>query len=136
MSVFKLSEDNRFHVINEYYNEIKLLSNKIILTDIWLGKNNKYEYSYDDLIFNLLEDSFICFVNEDTTRLNFKTKLTEQLVLLKDNLFNYNKKIPNNKWMDDKILEDPQFDVIIEQAGKVVALWEKDEVAKKYINIG
>ena len=50
-------------------------------------------------------------------------------------LNDYNKKLPKNKWMDDKILADPEFDKVIEQAGKVVELWGLDEEAKKFINL-
>lgn len=125
------------YTINHIYIYIKDLSSKEFLIKTWLENSiPNVIFSYVELMCSLFDDfSFDLFIDIEVVKLGFGNELIHELGLLRGMLNQYGKKIPNNKWMDDKILKDPEFDKVIEQAGKVIKLWEEDTVAKEYINI-
>lgn len=137
MSVFKLNKENRNYVVWEIYDTIKLLSNKKVLFKVWLeGSIPDIVSSYTDLFCVFFDDlNFEYFVSNDSNQLRFNFELKRELELLITYYRAYNKQEYHDKWMDDKILEDEEFDKVIAQANKVVELWKKDEEAKKYIKL-
>lgn len=122
--------------VHEIFLDLEYLRNKDNLIGDWLDENTQLSYCYDEFVSRLFDDYwFEDFAEEQARNIGFGEILIEQLILFKDMLENYDKKVSENKWMDDRILADPDFDQVLEQVKKAVELWEKDQEAAKYINV-
>lgn len=137
-SIFKLEEKYRNHVVWEYYYLLGCLSDKQYLYKTWIEQSvvgiiDSYADTYSNLFEGLI---FNYFVDHDVKKLGFGKELIEKLQVLRDLLESYYKKNPYYpKWIDDKVLKDPEWDIVINKAKKVISLWRNDVEASKFIDM-
>ena len=103
------------------YNSIKNISDIERQKVLWLGKDPNSAASFNEDI-NTLYDTF-CFADdlwkdEHISKFYFKNVLLNQLRVLKNMVDNY-----NEKSTDEEILNDPDWLKIVNQAKKIIELW-------------
>ncbi|WP_010578177.1 hypothetical protein [Leptospira alexanderi] len=107
--------------LENIYKDILELSDKEKQKQYWFGKNHEHISSYVELMCRLFDDNnFEEFVDNIK---NYKgSKLRESLISLKELLESYDE----GDKEDTEILLDPQWDLIVEQARKVISVWDID----------
>lgn len=110
-------EDGVFKVIVE-------LSDIEMQRDRWLSGNQKNGYisSYVELMCSLFDDfNFDVFIKKTAYECGLSESTIIELNKLRDLLDNY-----NEKNSDEEILNDPEWNKIVNHAKKVVLMWDKD----------
>lgn len=119
MTDYKLWQEN-------IYNSIKNISDIERQKILWMGKDPDFAASFIEDI-NMLYDSF-CFADDfweekHLLKFNFSKELLKQLRVLKNMIDVY-----KEKPIDEEILQDTEWHKIVNQAKKVVELWNIEKV--------
>ena len=106
----------------DIYSAIENISDKAYQEEVWLGKSKDFVSSFVEVICILFDD--LCFKDEfwkpeHIIHFNFSQKLIKEMQLLIDMIDNY-----KEKPTDEEILKDPEWDKVVEQAKRVIALWD------------
>jgi len=119
---------------NIYY-VIKGFSNLDEQKKIWLGLSQKLVSSFGEDISSLYDSfSFDDFI-EECKKNNINATLLKELILFKDTLNFYIKKVyrnHNNPLPDKYIINDPQWLEIVDLAKKVISLWDRNPIYLAY----
>jgi hypothetical protein len=106
------------------YNKINELSDLGLQRKLWLNENNDTGLisSYCELINSLFDDfNFDLFVDNISYKIGLSDVTIFELINLKVLLNNY-----NEKESDEKIIKDPKWIEIVEQAKIVLKEWKPD----------
>ena len=123
-------------VIERILYNLRDISSKKTLQTAWTkGTYETSLLSYSEM-FNVLynDNQFDRFLSAEISRLNFGEELNKTLADFEKALNDYDKNLKEGmEWEHEKILQDPEFDKVIEKAGIAVKLWREDKEAKKFI---
>jgi hypothetical protein len=110
-------------IIQNIYNDIMELADKKNQEKLWLSRSQSNISSYSELMCRLFDDNdFDDFLKTYALKIGLSTKLLKELFDLQSKLNNYSGE--NNL---SKILNDPKWNEIIQQAQLVVKLWKKEK---------
>lgn len=121
--------------VSEILYLLKDYSNKNKLTDLWINQVLSSYLSYGEYLCMFYDDNqFEYFLSHEMEQLNFGKELQSALIDFEQTLSDYDENLQEGmEWEHEKILQDPEFDKVIEKAGIAVKLWREDKEAKKYI---
>lgn len=109
-------------VVKNIYNKIVELSDADLQTKLWLNMNNDTGLisSYAEVMSTLFDDfSFDDFVDNTASKMGLSRSVVLELLKLRDLLNGY-----NEKESDEEIINDIEWEKVVEQAKKVIEKWE------------
>lgn len=110
-------------IIKNIYDDIIELSDLSLQKKLWLNESNDTGLisSYVEVMCRLFDDNdFDDFVGRTAVKIGLSVELISELNILSTLLKNY-----NEKESDAKIIMDPKWNQIVEQAKKVIKKWNK-----------
>jgi hypothetical protein len=91
--------------------------------EVWLWLNPNKVSSYDEDLCMLFDDNdFEEFILE-WKKEGLDKKTLREMIVFRDVLNFYNKNIHQQGWHDEKVLKDPEWQKIVNQAKKVIEVW-------------
>lgn len=106
-------------VVNNIYNDIKEISDIEMQKECWLGKNESYISSYDEVMCRLFDDNdFDSFIDKTSKKICFSKEIITELAKLRILLNSY-----IEKETDEEIISDIEWHKITDQAKKIIELW-------------
>lgn len=110
-------------IVKNIYDDIVELSDLSLQKKLWLNENNDTGLisSYTEVMCRLFDDNdFDDFVRRTARKIGLPVALIFELNILSTLLNDY-----NEKKSDAKIIMDPKWNQIVEQAQKVIKKWDK-----------
>ncbi|MEO9211178.1 MAG: hypothetical protein ABI208_08765 [Ginsengibacter sp.] len=110
-------------IVQNIYDDILELSDLNLQKKLWLNDSNDTGQisSYVEVMCRLFDDNdFNGFVEQVTVKIGLPVELISELIVLRTLLQKY-----NEKESDAKIIMDPKWNEIVEQAKLVIKKWNK-----------
>lgn len=110
-------------IIEYIYNKIIELSDLDLQRKLWLNENNNTGLisSYAELMSSLFDDfNFDDFIDRTSSEIGLSDDTIIELNKLRELLNNY-----NDKESGEEIINDPEWEKIVEQAKVVIEKWDK-----------
>ncbi|MGN6249167.1 MAG: hypothetical protein ACTHNG_12505 [Ginsengibacter sp.] len=114
----------------QIYNDSIELSDLDLQRKLWLNENNDTGLisSYVEVMCRLFDDNKLDdFIDKTASKIDFSNSTIFQLNKLRELLNDY-----NEKDTDEKIIADPEWKKVVEQAKKVIREWNRVSPASGY----
>jgi hypothetical protein len=91
----------------------------------WIDPDDTIVSSYGEDLSMLFDDYWFDDFIKEWENENLDKQVLKELISFRDKLNEYDKKVPNGygEWRDDEIVNDPDWMDVVNQAKKILAVW-------------